>query len=156
MHLLPPVPSPQASFVHFAPSVGGDAHRQGRAGQVSILLPLVSVAPPGPQLSARPLALRISSILFGVTPSPSSSLKGCLPKPNPSACFIFGIWFLYALQISLLLLSCCLGDSTAQLAPGREGGRDLLCCLILQPELGALLVGSVLHSHLQNLTAAVW
>lgn len=41
----------------------------------------------------------------------SPSLKGCLPKSNPSACFIFSIWFLYALGIRLLLLSCCLGDS---------------------------------------------
>lgn len=156
--LLPPVTSTPSLVCALCPFCRGRCPWAGqdRAGQGSIHLPHFSVALPGPQLSARPLALRLLSILFGVTPSPSSSLTGCLPKANPSACLIFGIWFLYALQISLLLLSCCLGDSTVQLAPGREGGRDLLCCLILQPELGALLLGSVLHSHLQNLTAAVW
>lgn len=63
------------------------------------------------QAASFSLLCEFSPSCLELLPVLSPSLKGCLPKSNPSACFIFSIWFLYALGIRLLLLSCCLGDS---------------------------------------------
>lgn len=75
-----------------------------------------SYSPARPDLSL----CAFSPSCLELLPVPSLSLKGCLPKSNPSACFIFSIWFLYALGIRLLLLSCCLGNSIVQQAWERQ------------------------------------